>query len=343
MTDAGSLLLFASLPAGSGALLWWFAKSVQSRPANSRWSRLLAGNALVLLFLSSLIFLSGEIYFRFSEETDGGELTHASRRWAARYYARNAQGFRDNVDYQLPLPPGRRRVTFCGDSFTVGWGVKDVNNRFANLIRQANPHWDVQVQAQEGLSTQEEHNNLKRVRAMGCQFDLVVLVYVPNDAEDLVSDKLFVDTGAEHWAVRHSDFINTLYYRIKTGYDPNLRAYVRSYQSPYWERHTAHLTALRDFVEANGGHLLVVTFPFVSAPLDQTYEYRFAHRQLDQFWNTLGVPHLDLLPLFEKYSPRQLRVNRFDGHPNEFAHRLAADAIQKFLAENVPALPQKTR
>jgi hypothetical protein len=30
-------------------------------------------------------------------------------------------------------------------------------------------------------------------------------------------------------------------------------------------------------------------------------------------------------------------VNRFDLHPNEHAHALAAEAIEKFLAENVTA------
>ena len=79
----------------------------------------------------------------------------------------------------------------------------------------------------------------------------------------------------------------------------------------------------------------MVTFPFLNAPLDGTYEYRFVHAQLGEFWRGLGVPHLDLLPVFEKFPPKKLVVNRFDGHPNQFAHHLAADAIQKFLNENI--------
>ena len=34
--------------------------------------------------------------------------------------------------------------------------------------------------------------------------------------------------------------------------------------------------------------MLVVTFPFLHAPLDDTYEYRFVHRQLGEFWRELG-------------------------------------------------------
>ncbi|PWU09746.1 MAG: hypothetical protein C5B50_26810 [Verrucomicrobia bacterium] len=333
------LLLPAIISVASGLALRRFLKSSAGPPAAQRkLLRLLLGNALVLLFLAALLFLAGETYFRSSEQTDGGAVTRASRRWYKRYYHENTQHFRDNVDYQLALLPGKRRITFCGDSFTVGWGVKNVEDRFANIIRKNNPQWDIQVQALEGLSTQEELKNLLRVHAMGCQFDVLVLVYVPNDAEDLVVDDLFMETSQAPWLVRHSDFINTMYYRIKTGYDPNRQAYLKCYQSPLWEQHTNDLTTLRNFVQSTGARLMVVTFPFINAPLDQTYQFRFAHQKLAEFWRQIGVPHLDLLPIYEKFSPQQLRVNRFDAHPNEFAHQLAANAIQKFLRENVPGV-----
>ena len=58
---------------------------------------------------------------------------------------------------------------------------------------------------------------------------------------------------------------------------------------------------------------------------------------LDEFWRRLGVPHLDLLGVFDGLSPDELVVNDHDSHPNEWAHQLAATAILGFLEEQMHA------
>jgi hypothetical protein len=74
----------------------------------------------------------------------------------------------------------------------------------------------------------------------------------------------------------------------------------------------------------------VVTFPFLHA-LGPKYEWQFVHDELDQFWRELKVPHLDLLEVFKAMPPKKIIVNRFDPHPNEYAHALTAEALDKFL------------
>jgi hypothetical protein len=103
-----------------------------------------------------------------------------------------------------------------------------------------------------------------------------------------------------------------------------------AYSGPLWEQQAERLEAFRDLVQAHGGHLAVVTFPFLHA-LGLNYEYRFVHDELDRFWRQVGVPHLDLLPVFEGLPPSRVTVNRFDAHPIEYANKLAAAAIDKWL------------
>jgi hypothetical protein len=86
---------------------------------------------------------------------------------------------------------------------------------------------------------------------------------------------------------------------------------------------------IRDLVETNGGKLRVMTFPFLHA-LGANYPFRSVHAQLDTAWRELGVPHLDLLETFSGFTPQALTVNPHDAHPNELAHRLAADALNKW-------------
>jgi hypothetical protein len=203
----------------------------------------------------------------------------------------------------------------------------------------------VQVLASEGMDTREDYTTFKNIAGLGNEFDQVVLVYCLNDISDIVPEwnsivaRIYDDGQKHNWLVRNSYFASTLYYRWKARRDPDIANYynflLTAYRGPLWEQQKVRLRTIRNRVEANGGHLLVVTFPFLHAPLDGTYAYRFVHQQLGEFWRELNVPHLDLVPVYQGLPPRQLVVNRFDAHPNEFAHRLAAEALQKFLNENI--------
>lgn len=79
---------------------------------------------------------------------------------------------------------------------------------------------------------------------------------------------------------------------------------------------------------------MVVTFPFVNA-VGPKYPYAAIHSQLDEFWKAENVPHLDLLSVYNNEAATKLTVNRFDAHPNEYAHQLATAAIEKFVAQNL--------
>jgi hypothetical protein len=75
----------------------------------------------------------------------------------------------------------------------------------------------------------------------------------------------------------------------------------------------------------------VVTFPFLHE-LGPHDEFQSVHDKLSQCWQELGVPELDLLPIYKDLAPAQVTVNRYDAHPNEYANKLGADAIDKWLA-----------
>jgi hypothetical protein len=78
----------------------------------------------------------------------------------------------------------------------------------------------------------------------------------------------------------------------------------------------------------------VVTFPLLDA-LGPDYQYKFVHEELDRFWRELNVPHLDLLSVYKDLPPSKITVNRYDAHPNEYAHQLAAERIDEFLKKQL--------
>src|SRR5205807_6672825 len=127
---------------------------------------------------------------------------------------------------------GRRRLTFVGDSFTAGHGIKRVEDRFANRLRALHPDWEVHVLANVGLDTQGEINLLNKVFYRRYQLDEVVLVYCLNDVCDLLTapGEPFNGTlpGVDEtgpWFTRGSYFLDLYYQRYKASRNPFVRDY----------------------------------------------------------------------------------------------------------------------
>lgn len=337
-------------------LRWFFRKHRQGKSAKAGWARLLLGNLLVFLFFASLAALAGEVYFRFCyDTTDAFTLTKTSQRWFKRHYHVNNLAVRDDHDYAATVqPPYDRRISFIGDSFTAGHGIANIQDRFAERIGRLHPKWEIHVLARLGADTGDELDYLRKLADAGYQFDQVVLVYCLNDIDDVVPEwterykKINQRLRRERpgFLFEHSFLLNTLYYRWRILAFPEIRGYYQddraAYFGPPWQAQKKRLEAMRDLVRENGGHFLVVTFPFLHL-LGPHYEFRDVHQRLDHFWQSIGVPQLDLLPVFAPYPPRRLTVNPHDAHPNEFASALAARAIAPFLEKQIRSESTRAR
>jgi hypothetical protein len=348
MNEGIHLAVWVLLPVVFTASLIFFIRRIRRGQPSKRWA-VIAANVVVFLLLVSSVFLAGEAYFRYwYDTTDPLHYSKVGRRWFGRHYRYNSSGIRDNIQYDDRLTPGQRRITFLGDSFTVGHGVRDVNNRFANLIRQTDRQAEVHLLAKDGFDTGAEIEALQQAQHRGYQVDAVVLVYCLNDISDLMPEWTNVLHRVRNLAEKESPwlessyFADTLYYRLTVGRDPDVANYFGfvkdAYSGPTWERQRTRLQTLRDQVQAAGGRFLAVTFPFLHM-LGTNYEYKFAHDRLEGLWRELGVAHLDLLKVYQDIAPHELVVNRYDAHPNEYAHALAAEAIAKFLKEEVADKP----
>ncbi len=226
-----------------------------------------------------------------------------------------------------------------------------MEDRFANIIRREHPEWEVQVLAMPGYDTGAELKFLRFLLANNYQFDQVVLIYCLNDISDLVPrrheelDAIDREIKNRGWLLRNSFFFDIVWHRISVRRNPFMRGYFDlvkdAYQGPLWETQKQRLRELRDLVETNGGRLSVVIFPFLQA-LDKGYAYEQVHKQLADYWQELGVPHRDLLPLYRGMKADKITVHPFDAHPNEYAHSLAASVIGEFIRTNLLTISQST-
>ena len=345
-----ALFALLLLPVISGGLLAvWFRRITSA--GEHQILRLVAGNLLVLGFLVSIVVAGGEVYYRYLHDTtEALSLSRTTKLWYQHHWLHNSDGVRDNVEYARAIEPGKRRVTFIGDSFTAGHGVKNIDDRFANLIRRDHPDWEVHLIAESGWDTGDHLRELAARLDKGEQLDEVVLVYCLNDIEDILPEfvaavkRLQAERGS--WLER-SFFYSAMHARMALWREPDLRnhwvAVLNGYNSAsVWPQQAARLDSLRREVEHHGGRLSVVLFPYLHR-LGRDYEYWSAHRQLGAFWQQRGVRTLDLLDVFNDLPSSKVVVNRFDAHPNEFAHALAARAIDRFLRQQMAAATSASR
>jgi len=309
-----------------------------------KWFKLIAINSAILLLLLILIFAGGEVYYRYIyDDTDSFALAKTTKHWLKKHYRLNNFSMRDDQDYFATIAKDKTRITFIGDSFTAGHGIEDVNNRFANILRNNKPDWEIQTFGVNGFDTGDQIKLLDDVLSQGFQLDWVVLIYTLNDISDItpawktIVQRLYYPENRPGFFIQNSWFANTLYYRFMGTTDDDISSYFNfvtgAYNSSIWDVHKNRLRQMQQMVKSHGGRLLVVTFPFMHVTNNNSY--RMIHEKLDFFWREQGIPHLDMSPVFQQYTPKELTVNRFDAHPNEFAHSLAATSINSFITNEM--------
>lgn len=96
--------------------------------------RIIGGNLLIFCCMLSVTALIGETYFRFlCVETDSFGVSLPARKWFALNTRLNSLGCRDE-EWSRQKPAGVYRIAFIGDSFTYGWGIERIEDRFPDRI-----------------------------------------------------------------------------------------------------------------------------------------------------------------------------------------------------------------
>ena len=251
------------------------------------------------------------------------------------------------------------RIGVVGDSISNGWGVQPDDSygpRLERLLNMNNgvPPVEVHVFAKGGTSTfmQEEFLN----QALNTPVRIIVLGICLNDTEDWVAvnelrawrDGLLPSkpTGWTAPLYRGSHLARWLYQKRQ---DIRVNrahiAYYRTIHDPVYSGHRRFVAALDHFnrrCRDAGVVFTAVLFPGLSWDLAEgRYPFQDIHTRTMKILADQDIPALDLLPAFSGMSSTRLEVMpKIDGHPNEIAHRIAAEAILEFLAEK-GFVPQK--
>jgi lysophospholipase L1-like esterase len=257
----------------------------------------------------------------------------------------NALRFRDAP--LGPKPPGVRRVVILGDSFAEGQGVQEADTLarvLGRLLEERTPgRYEVRNCGRRGTDFPEIYEAFDDV--LPYEPDLVVYTLTLNDAvqppdfrarqsylNDWILDRTNApddpDAPTSFVRPRVFDFVSDRVEALVTGRETT-RWYLDMWSDANregWERTQDYLREMKRRLNQKGARLLVAPWPlFVS--LDRGYPFTPAHETIRRFCIGARIPHHDLLPVFLWRRTSDFWVHPVDHHPNEVAHRLAAESL----------------
>ena len=266
-------------------------------------------------------------------------------------------------DYAYPeaKPANAFRIGVSGDSFTFA-PYMQFTDTFVKKLEQMlnlNEHGiraEVINQGVPGYSTSHEVATVQRALEKGA--DLIMVQITLNDPElkplrptgiyANVVDR-FGELQPRPWQKRLFRYSKTAEIVMRRLHNNKTRRAYTDYfnglfsKKRYWSNFKRSMTEIAKSCRAANRPVVAVIFPLFGLPLDAKYPFHPLHEKTHALLNELGVPYLDLFRTFAGIPPdRLLVIPGKDRHPNEIAHRMAAEALYVWLVEQ-RHVPQELR
>jgi hypothetical protein len=267
----------------------------------------------------------------------------------------NSLGYRD-VERAVEKPTGVRRVLSLGDSFAWGVGIEH-DDTYARRVervldRRPGERWEVVQLARPGMGTVEQAQQLAE-EGFAYGPDVVVLGFVLNDSEDENAAEArrardWEETRRERQQRRAGGRLvdRSALWRFVAGRleaTGQNRRRLEAYRSqflpayPGWVSCRQALARMGALCREHEVPFVVMVFPLFADPLDERYPFPDIHARVAQAAREAGAVVVDLLPAYRGLRSSLLVVDGAnDEHPNEIAHRIAAQELVRTLDRLVP-------
>jgi lysophospholipase L1-like esterase len=247
-----------------------------------------------------------------------------------------------------PKRRGVRRVMVLGDSFTEGQGVKEPDTYARVLesrLKAADPAgWEVLNCGRRGADFPALFETFEEL--LRYDPDIVVYGMVLNDADqseafharqayvnDLILDRGRMPDGRfpPEMGPFDSRLLGFVRDRLETRRTTRetTRWYLDMYGEPNregWERTQGYLREMNRRMRERGGRFLIASWPLL-VNMEGEDPFDAATSTVARFCVAAGIPRHDLRPALRGRRTSSLWVHPVDMHPNEVAHRLAAESL----------------
>jgi len=272
--------------------------------------------------------------------SDGLNFTLSSKRWFEKYWHPiNSRGYRD-YEHSSDAIKTKKVVLIVGDSFVTGHGIKNISDRYANILgNKLGRDWEIIVIAQNGWTTADEY---KAMVNYPLKPKKIILSYFINDIHSAAETNGFPPPGAVMWPkpyisffIEKSYFLNYAYWKLyrllrskNTIYEDYLK---RVYNNEIvWSAHKKELLNIISFAHQTGSDILFLLWPGLRN-VDKT---KYITDKMENFLKENNVDFINLATYFQGRQGLDLVINATDAHPNTEVHLEVADLLYKKLASH---------
>jgi hypothetical protein len=246
---------------------------------------------------------------------------------------------------------GNVGIGVIGDSFAQGAAIQEIDTFGRKLeymlnLNETPSSVRVNNYARSGTSTFQQLKQLEQ--ALNNNDDIVILQITLNDTEDWSDPKTIfewrnkiIPAKPAEWmrpVINSSSLLAFAY--IKYASLQSQKAFIHYYENIYspdysgWKRFVSALTIFKQRCEETNTSLVAVVFPLLSHTLDErAYPFKKMHQKIQEQLADNDIHFIDLYDTFKKMNHVRLEaIPGIDPHPNEIAHRIAAEEILEFIA-----------
>ena len=324
------------------ALLILGSYKIHKKPIDEKKKKIIV-TVLFTLFVSVLIYSFFEAYFRYRYNApDGLGFLKVSNKWKDRHVVLNDDFFRDKK-FDANKKEGTTRIGVLGDSVTFGGGIENVENRFSNLLekklKESGKNVEVYNLGRPGYDTSTEIPVYQAAKQY--KFDILVWEYFINDVQpgDKSTGAAIINKYGKKDKIvtffsNHSYFFDYMYWRLSSKYQKAFQEIRTADVSQYkneavLNHHKEDIKNLMEEIKSQNTKVVVIIFPS-NILLGPNYP-KFIPEMMSAYFREQGAIVYDLLPDLIDKDPKTLVASKFDPHPNEIVHAIAADRLFEII------------
>jgi hypothetical protein len=292
-----------------------------------------AGRNILLVIASAfglLLILEG--IFHFIPKTNSyGKDNLACHVWVNKYWKFNNEGFRDE-DFSKK-DSSKKKIAFIGGTYTVGWGIKNPDDRFSNLVGAAvKDSFEFYNLGVEGAFSETKSALLA---SLNFKPDIVIYQYFVTDISDtrarLDSNAIRTKEPYENYPeaidffLRNSYLLNYLFWMFHSIPVNDYVTYINdSYKNPaIAAEHEKVVSGIISYAKANNIRLV-----FLTIPLNSLFDFSNKNtKAIEQLVKDSSLISINVTAGLDTFPLNEIAVNDNDLNLNEKGNRIVANEI----------------
>ncbi len=300
----------------------------------------------VLIVFSTLSFIAIiEVCFMFISLSHGSGKAYSGKIWGKKYWNPiNNLGYRDEQPNK-----NENTVFFIGDSFTAGWGVKDIQDRFGEtaameLNKKGKKINEINL-GRYGADTRLEFHLFEEfISKTGIKPKQIVLQFFVNDVDKFIPKNkkcISIPENIPRWKKIMIDgsylanYINSLYPSNNSNFKPLKECeYTEQLKHVYsldslWKKEELQLNKFLNYSTKNKIPLTIVFFPFME---DLTLAKKLnIENRITAYCKHNNIKLLNVTDLLRNLPREKRQVSITDSHASVEVHKIVGKKLATLI------------